>query len=239
MEPAFPRMACSKASSAASTRLCSAANRHRSQDIVAICSATVAVLVVACPCAFALAAPAAVTRTLAVLAGWGVLVVRPDALEDLAAATHVIFDKTGTLTEPSIARNRTVMLRDTEGDAALAVAAALARGTRHPLARAFAAAAPAALPSVDARESVAGFGIGGVVEGRHYRLGRADYAWPPGGLQSDLGDAVILADDDGPVAAFHIDERLHPTARAAVVALARDGLAVAIASGDAKAKVAS
>ena len=77
-------------------------------------SATVAVLVVACPCAFALAAPAAVTRTLAVLAGRGVLVVRPDALEDLAAATHVIFDKTGTLTEPSIARNRTVMLRDTD-----------------------------------------------------------------------------------------------------------------------------
>ena len=202
-------------------------------------SATVAVLVVACPCAFALAAPAAVTRTLAVLAGRGVLVVRPDALEDLAAATHVIFDKTGTLTEPSIARNRTVMLRNTDGDAALAVAAALAQGTRHPLARAFAAAAPAALPSVDARESVAGFGIGGVVEGRHYRLGRVDYAWPFGGQQSDLGDAVILADDDGPVAAFHIDERLHPTARAAVVALARDGLSVAIASGDSQAKVAA
>ena len=47
-------------------------------------SATVAVLVVACPCAFALAAPAAVTRALAVLSGRGVLVVRPDALEDLA-----------------------------------------------------------------------------------------------------------------------------------------------------------
>ena len=109
-------------------------------------SATVAVLVVACPCAFALAAPAAVTRTLAVLAGRGVLVVRPDALEDLAAATHVMFDKTGTLTEPSIARDRTVMLRDIDRDAALALAAALAQGSRHPLARAFAAAAPAALP---------------------------------------------------------------------------------------------
>ena len=70
-------------------------------------SATVAVLVVACPCAFALAAPAAVTRALAVLSGRGVLVVRPDALEDLAAATHVLFDKTGTLTEPWIAQGRT------------------------------------------------------------------------------------------------------------------------------------
>ncbi len=202
-------------------------------------SATVAVLVVACPCAFALAVPAAVTRTLAVLAGYGVLVVRPDALEDLAAATHVIFDKTGTLTESSIARNRTVTLRDTDGDAALAIAAALAQGSRHPLARAFAAAAPAGMPSVDARESVAGSGIGGVVDGRHYRLGRADYALPPGGQHFGLADAVILADDDGPVAAFHVDERLHSTARSAVVALARDGLAVAIASGDAREKVAS
>ena len=58
-------------------------------------AATVAVLVVACPCAFALAAPAAVTRTLAVLTGRGVLVVRPDALEALASVTHVLLDKTG------------------------------------------------------------------------------------------------------------------------------------------------
>ena len=42
-----------------------------------------------------------------------------------------------------------------------------------------------------------------------------------------------------PIAAFHVDERLQPGARAAVDALARDGLAVAIASGDAQAKVAS
>ena len=69
-------------------------------------AATVAVLVVACPCAFALAAPAAVTRALAVLTERNVLVVRPDALEDLAGVTHVIFDKTGTLTEPAIDRDR-------------------------------------------------------------------------------------------------------------------------------------
>ena len=106
-------------------------------------SATVAVLVVACPCAFALAAPAAVTRALAALTRRGVLVVRPDALEDLASATHVVFDKTGTLTEPSIARERIVTLRDVARDDALAIAAALAQGSRHPLARAFAAASAA------------------------------------------------------------------------------------------------
>ena len=103
-------------------------------------SATVAVLVVACPCAFALAAPAAVTRALAVLARRGVLVVKPDALEALASATQVVFDKTGTLTEPRIAIERTRLLRrDRTATDALAIAAALAQGSRHALARAFAA----------------------------------------------------------------------------------------------------
>ena len=195
-------------------------------------AATVAVLVVVCPCAFALAAPAAVTRALAVLTGRGVLVVRPDALEDLAAVTHVLFDKTGTLTEPAIAHDRTIARQGIDCDAALAIAAALAQGARHPLARAFVAAAPTALPAVGARESVAGRGIGGAVCGRRYRLGRADYAleleWHP----SSLHDAVVLADDDGVVAAFHVDERLRPGARAAVDALVRSGISVAIASGD-------
>ena len=199
-------------------------------------AATVAVLVVACPCAFALAAPAAVTRALAVLTGRGVLVVRPDALEDLASVTHVLLDKTGTLTEPAIAHDRTVMRQGTHREAALAIAAALAQGTRHPLARAFVADAPTTLPAVEARESVAGRGIGGAVGGRRYRLGRADYALDVG-HPSSLEDAVVLADDAGVVAAFHVDERLRPGARAAVDALVRAGISVAIASGDSGTRV--
>jgi Cu2+-exporting ATPase len=202
-------------------------------------AATVAVLVVACPCAFALAAPAAVTRALAVLTGRRVLVVRPDALEDLASVTDVLFDKTGTLTEPWIAQDRTVTLRDIGRDAALELAAALARGSRHSLARAFTAAAPADLPAVDARESVAGRGIGGVIAGRRYRLGRADYALSRDQCPASLDDAVVLADDDGAVAAFQVDERVRPSAHALVRALDREGIRVGLASGDAKSKVKS
>jgi Cu2+-exporting ATPase len=202
-------------------------------------AATVAVLVVACPCAFALAAPAAVTRALAVLTGRGVLVVRPDALENLASVTHVLFDKTGTLTEPWIAHDRTIALRDVDRDAALALAAALAQGSRHSLARAFTAAAPTGLPAVEARESVAGRGIGGVIGGRRYRLGRSDYALARGEMPADLDDSVVLADDAGAIAAFHVDERIRPGARAAIDALVREDIHVGLASGDAKSKVAS
>ena len=87
------------------------------------------------------------------------------------------------------------------------------------------------------RESVAGRGIGGVVGGRRYRLGRADYALNFERYPSDLEDAVVLADDDGVVAAFHVDERLRPGAHAAVDALVRAGIEVTIASGDAKTRV--
>src|SRR5690606_7284135 len=66
-------------------------------------AASLAVLVVSCPCALALAVPVAITRALAVLARRGVLIVKADAIEGLAAATHVVFDKTGTLTEPDLA----------------------------------------------------------------------------------------------------------------------------------------
>lgn len=202
-------------------------------------AATVAVLVVACPCAFALAAPAAVTRTLAVLTSRGMLVVRPDALESLASATHVVFDKTGTLTEPWIAHDRTAALREMSAEAALSFAAALAQGSRHPLARSFTAVAPPALPAVEARESVAGRGVGGLITGRRYRLGRADYALARKDAPPEFDDAIVLADDDGALAAFYVDERLRPGARATVAVLAQAGLRVAIASGDSAAKVAA
>ncbi|HMN43073.1 MAG TPA: heavy metal translocating P-type ATPase [Povalibacter sp.] len=102
-------------------------------------AASLAVLVVSCPCAFALAVPAAITRVLAVLARRGVLVVKPDAIEALAGATHVVFDKTGTLTEPQLAL-AAVQTFGVSREQALCLAASLARESRHPSARAIAAA---------------------------------------------------------------------------------------------------
>ena len=64
--------------------------------------ASLAVLVVACPCAFALAVPAALARSLAVLAQRGVLVLTPNAIESLTRANYFVFDKTGTLSERNV-----------------------------------------------------------------------------------------------------------------------------------------
>lgn len=202
-------------------------------------TATLAVLVVSCPCALALAVPAALTRALAVLARRGVLVVRPDAIEALATATHVVFDKTGTLTSPQLSLEHVELVRAASREEALALAAALARGSRHPVARAVAEAAGAAVPPpARALHAEAGSGLEGVVDGRRLRLGRADFALgvaPP----CEFEDAVVLADEDGPVAAFRFGECLRADARAALDALRKDGLALEIVSGDAAPKVAA
>lgn len=208
-------------------------------------TATLAVLVVSCPCAFALAVPAALTRSLAVLARQGVLVVRSDAIERLAGATHVVFDKTGTLTDPELALGE-IALPPAAGDAAarrteaLALAGTLARGSRHPVALAIHRAADGiATASVDALRAEAGGGLSGRINGRRLRLGHARFALRQEHIDPALEDAVVLAGDEGPIATFHLVERLRADAADTIASLQAQGLDIAIASGDAAPKVAA
>lgn len=204
-------------------------------------AATLAVLVVSCPCAFALAVPAALTRAIALLARRGVLVVRADAIEGLAGATHVVFDKTGTLTDRRLSLEHVDCRRDgIDRETALRLAASLARGSRHPVACAIAAAHTTATGiNVGELRTEAGGGLEGLVDGRRLRLGHASFALHgvPAPAPGDE-DAVVLADDEGPIARFRLGERLRPGAREAITALAQDGLDIEIASGDAPGKVA-
>ena len=199
--------------------------------------AAVAVLVISCPCAFALAVPAALTRALGALARRGVLVVKPDAIQALAECTHVLFDKTGTLTEP------TLSLRDVQtfgsNTDALRLAATLARQSRHPVARAI-AAADAGIPGAAMCDVAthAGLGVSATIDGRALRLGRGDFAVAHQPLAREYDDAVLLADDVGPIAAFRVSERLRADAGTAIDALRAQGVTALIASGDATNKVA-
>ena len=197
-------------------------------------TATLAVLVVSCPCAFALAVPAALTRALAALASRGVFVVHTDAIENLALATHAVFDKTGTLT---CAELDVAQIEAADREEALALAAALARGSRHPVAQALAHAADNLPPrtATDVR-TVAGGGIEGSIGGRRLRLGSPAFA-----LDSELvannDERVILAGNNHVIAAFQLRERLRAGARETLDALRADGVTVELASGDAQPKV--
>ena len=99
--------------------------------------AAVAVLIVTCPCGFAIALPAVQAVAVGALFRRGVLVASGTALERLAAADHAVLDKTGTLTE-----GRPTLLPGAWTEAELRDAAGMARASRHPLARALANACP-------------------------------------------------------------------------------------------------
>jgi P-type Cu2+ transporter len=203
-------------------------------------AATVAVLVVSCPCAFALAAPAAVTRALAVLARRGVLVARADALETLAGATHVMFDKTGTLTEPWLVLDSVETFDGVTRDEVLALAAALARASTHPVARAIADAVPDGALHADEAEVEAGGGIAGRIGARRLRLGHAAFALRDTarrGTPMLPDDAVVLADATGIVAVLHMRERIREGVRDALARLRVAGLEIVLVSGDAPSKV--
>lgn len=193
---------------------------------------TIAVLVVACPCALSLAGPAVVAAANTALARLGLLPISATALEQLTAVRHVLLDKTGTLTtgRPEIAVQ--VLRAGESEDTLLATAAALERGSSHPLALAFRPHEQAAVQAAEVRE-VAGQGVEGVVEGRHYRLGRPEFV----GADA-TADGLCLADDKGLLARLAIDDTVRPDALEAVDALRSLGLGVEIASGDGPGPVA-
>ncbi len=104
---------------------------------------TVAVLVVACPCALVLATPAAILAAMGWLARHGVVLKGGAALERLAACDTFAFDKTGTLTRGCPELSAVVPLADWDEAAVLRLAAAVESGSRHPLAVAVCAEASA------------------------------------------------------------------------------------------------
>jgi heavy metal translocating P-type ATPase len=96
---------------------------------------TLAVLVVACPCALILATPAAVIAALGRLAGTGVLIKGSSALEKLARVDAFAFDKTGTLTEGRLELGDVVPLAGVAADDVLRIAASVEQGSEHPVGR--------------------------------------------------------------------------------------------------------
>jgi Cu2+-exporting ATPase len=135
-----------------------------------------------------------------------------------------VFDKTGTLTRPI------PMLVDEGDEAALTLAAAIASHSRHPYAQAIAAAGRhRRLPAVAVAQVTeqAGCGLEAEVDGRRYRLGRAD--WAADGVRTP---GVVLAEQGRPIARFTFDESLRPGAGEAVAAFRAGGMPVEILSGD-------
>lgn len=194
--------------------------------------AALTVLVVSCPCALALATPAAITAAMTRLRQCGIVLTRSETLEQMASIDIAIVDKTGTLTVHDPVLSRVDWLADSRFDHETleAIAAALERHADHPLARAFQRAYPQADTTlVDGVQVIAGAGVEGCYEGHRVRMGHAAFC----GIQGGDERAVYLAVDGSPVARFTINDPVRGDAAAAVAGLQRAGVDVMMVSGDA------
>ncbi|MBL8907083.1 MAG: cadmium-translocating P-type ATPase [Rhizobiales bacterium] len=198
--------------------------------------AAIAVLIITCPCALGLAIPAVQVVASGALFRRGVLLKNGAALEKIAEIDTVVFDKTGTLTLGSpVMVGPPAVSSDN-----LALAAGLARESRHPLSRALVAAAAerGIAPSVPVSVTEhPGFGLAATWRGQRVRLGSR--AWC--GVAEPADDRglleIVLRIGDGTPVVFTFEDSMRPAARPTIASLRRQGLAVEVLSGDRAAAV--
>lgn len=188
----------------------------------------VAVLIVTCPCALALAAPVVQVLATGNLLKVGILLKSPSALERFAEIDTVVFDKTGTLT-----RGRPVLVNSDAVDPdVLRRAASICAASRHPLARAICRAAPEA-GSVGGVFEQPGKGLRAISPLGEVRVGTR--AWC--GIEDDTTDAaqgpeVWMAGPGHAPVCFRFEDELRADASETVLRLRHFGLDVALLSGD-------
>jgi Cu2+-exporting ATPase len=187
----------------------------------------IAVLIITCPCALALAVPAVQIAAASRLFRNGIILKTSDALERLAEVDCVIFDKTGTLT-----LGRPVLLNmDEISDDTLAAAARLAAASRHPYAKALVEAARARLGMVEAGadvEETPGEGLKRHTSQGEERLGSP--AWC--GVTKSEAASLWYRAPGGETTAFRFKDTLRPDADETVEKLRAQGFDLALLSGD-------
>jgi Cu+-exporting ATPase len=206
----------------------------------------VAVLIIACPCALGLATPMAVMVGTGRGATAGVLIRDAEALEVLSRVNTLVLDKTGTLTE---GRPRVSAVVPAEGwteQEVLRLAAAVERGSEHPLAAAVLAAAAdrsIAVPEASHFSSTTGLGVHAVVDGRRIDLGSLALMASLGAdvepwtaraerLRQEGATALALAVEHQIVGVIAVADPLRASAREAIGRLKAEGLRVVMLTGD-------
>jgi Cu2+-exporting ATPase len=191
----------------------------------------IAVLIITCPCALALAVPVVQVVASGALFRANVFLNAGDALERLAKVDTVVFDKTGTLTLPDMR----VANADEVAPELLEAAARLALSSRHPLALAVAQEAGTRIPYDGAAEEP-GHGVRATVDGIELRLGSPSFCGAEGLAHTEAArfpDASLIAFARGEErAVLAVRQALRPDAVAVLQSLRARGLDCRILSGD-------
>jgi Cu+-exporting ATPase len=206
----------------------------------------ISVLVIACPCAMGLATPTAIMVGTGRGAEQGVLIRGGEALESAERIDTVVFDKTGTLTRGRPALAEVVPAPGVDTDELLRVAAAVEKGSEHPLAGAIlegAAARGVEAPNATGFEIAAGYGAHAHIDERTAVVGNArlmadhkvdltPLAAAASSAASSAQTPVYVALDGRLLGMLAIADPVRPEAAAAITELHRRGLETWLVTGD-------
>ena len=214
--------------------------------VTAACTAAVAVLVIACPCALGLATPTALLVGTGRGAQLGILIKGPEVLESTRRVDTIVLDKTGTVTTGKMTLVGVVTEPGTDRDEVLRLAGALENASEHPIAAAIATAAQqtGALPQPENFANVAGLGVEGTVDGHAVVVGREalladrsqrlspELAAAKAGAEANGRTVVAVGWDGAPRGVLLIADAIKPTSAEAIAGLRRLGLTPILLTGD-------
>lgn len=207
-------------------------------------SATIAVLIVSCPCALALATPAAISMSMGNALKHGLLISNSRAVEILNQANHFFVDKTGTLTTGQFELQHINLTGSFEREHAINIAVSLENYSSHPIAKAFQKLDVTKTYAAQDLSTQAGGGISGIIDGNRYYLGNAKYIQEHAGFtvlatDSSNGTQAILADATSIQCIFSLRDQIRPGAAQWIETIKDKGSSVTLLSGDQVAVVAS
>ncbi len=206
----------------------------------------VAVLIIACPCALGLATPMSIMVGTGRGATAGVLVKNAEALEGLEKVDTLVIDKTGTLTEGKPRLREAIPAQGFSRQQMLVLAAALEKGSEHPLAKAILQASlddGQPLVGVEGFKAVPGRGVQGRIEGSQAALGNAAFMQELGIGVDDWADraeqlrrqgrtVVYLASGGGLAGILALGDSVKQSTPQALKALKEQGLHLVMLTGD-------
>ncbi|MHB1220446.1 MAG: heavy metal translocating P-type ATPase [Gammaproteobacteria bacterium] len=207
---------------------------------------SMAVLVIACPCALGLAVPISVTVGIGKAAEYGILIRHADALQQAGQLTTIVLDKTGTITQGQPQVTGVYPVHDHDKNKILMLAASLEVGSEHPLAEAIVIAAKKdglALLNATNFQAITGQGVSGVLDGQQTWLGNRSLLEQQ---HIELGDLkqqadqfaasgqtpIFVAIGQDVIGILTIADPIKPDSKSAIQRLQTMGLKVIMMTGD-------
>lgn len=202
--------------------------------------AAVAVLVIACPCALGIAVPMSLVVATSIGTKRSVVIRNPDSLRQLAKIDKVVFDKTGTLTDGQLKIVASHQVGGSDLNQAMSLAASVEKGSKHPVAKAFAGTGTEF--EATSITELAGRGMQGEVQGKLVLVEKPGSYQNQQELEEVLEQAgpntlVVIAWENQARALVELSDQIRPSAKEAIAELSDLGITAELLSGDAAGRV--